>query len=42
MTGLRAEFGDVFYEVSGDVWIILIDKEEAEAYDKIEMVPKGQ
>ena len=26
----------------GDIWKILIDKAEAEAYDKIKMVPKGQ
>ncbi len=26
----------------GDVWDILIDKAEAEAYDKTKMVPKGQ
>ncbi len=28
--------------MSGDVWNILIDKAEMEAYDKIKMVPKGQ
>ena len=28
--------------MSGDIWNILIDKAEAEAYDKIKMVPKGQ
>jgi len=31
-----------FEKVSGDVWNVLIDKAEAEAYDKIKMVPKGQ
>ena len=42
VTGLRGEFGDEFDKVSGDVWNILIDKAEAEAYDKIKMVPKEQ
>ncbi len=28
--------------MSGEVWNILIDKAEMEAYDKIKMVPKGQ
>ena len=42
VTGMRGEFGDEFDKVSGDIWNILIDKAEAEAYDKIKMVPKGQ
>ncbi len=42
VAGLREEFGDVFNKVSGDVWNFLIDKAEAEAYDEIKMVPKGQ
>ncbi len=41
MTGLREEFGDEFSKVSGDVWNILLDKAEAEAYDKIKMVLTG-
>ncbi len=28
--------------MSGDVWSILIDKAEMEAYDKIKMAPEGQ
>ncbi len=31
-----------FLKVSEDVWNVLIDKVEAEAYDKIKMVPKGR
>ncbi len=42
MTGLRGECGDKFDKGSGDVWNILIDNAEAEPYDKIKMVPKGQ
>ena len=42
MTGSKGEYGDEFDKVSGDVWNILIDKAEMEAYDKIKMVPKGQ
>ena len=42
VTTLREQYGDVFTKVSGDIWNILIDRAEAEAYDKIKMVPKGQ
>ncbi len=42
VTGLRGEYGDEFDKVSGDICNILIDKSEAEAYDKIKTVPKGQ
>ena len=42
VTGLRADYGDEFEKASGDVWNILIDKAEMEAYDNIQMVPKGQ
>ena len=42
VTLLKGEYGDEFAKVSGDIWNILIDKAEAEAYDKIKMVPKGQ
>ena len=38
---LKDEYEE-FEKVSGDVWNVLIDKAEAEAYDKIKMVPKGQ
>ncbi len=41
-TGLRGEYGAEFDKVSGDIWNILIDKAEAEAYDKVKMVPKCQ
>ncbi len=40
VTGLKGECGDVFDLVSGDVWSILIDQVEMEAYDKVKMVPK--
>ncbi len=42
MTGLREEYGEEYDEASGDVWNILIDKAEAEAYDKSKMVPMGE
>ena len=41
VTTLKDEHEE-FGKVSGDVWNVLIDKAEAEAYDKIKMVPKGQ
>jgi hypothetical protein len=41
VTTLKDEYEE-FGKVSGDVWNVLIDKAEAEAYDKIKMVPKGQ
>ncbi len=42
VTGLKENFGDEFNEAFGDVWNIWIDKAEAQVYDKIKMVPKGQ
>ncbi len=42
VTGLRGDYGDELEKVSGDVWNILIDKAEMEAYDNIQMVPKEQ
>ena len=42
VTMLKGEYGKVFTNVSGDIWNVLLDKAEAEAYDKIKMVPKGQ
>ena len=41
VTTLQGEYEE-FAKVSGDVWNVLVDKTEAEAYDKIKMVPKGQ
>ncbi len=40
VTGLKGEYGDEFDKVPGDIWNILIDKAEVEAYDKIKMFPK--
>ena len=37
---LRSHYGEEFRKVSGDVWNILMDKAENEAYDKIKMVHK--
>ncbi len=42
MTELRADYGDEFEKVVGDVRNTLIDKAEMEAYDEIKMVSKGQ
>jgi hypothetical protein len=39
---LSADRGDEFEKVSRDTWSSPIDREEAEAYDKINMVPKEQ
>ncbi len=38
---LRVTHGGEYTRVSGDVWNILMDKVENEAYDKIKMVHKG-
>ncbi len=38
---LRITYGEEFKRVSGDVWNILLDKAENEAYDKIKMVHRG-
>ncbi len=35
---LRVTYGGEFVRTSGDVWNILLDKAENEAYDKIKMV----
>ena len=40
VTRLRGEYGDEFDKVSGDVWNILIDKAEMEAYDESRWYPK--
>ena len=39
---MRGEYGDEFVQVLWDVWNILIDRAEAEAYDKIKTVPNGK
>ena len=39
---LRITYGGEFARISRDVWNILMDKAENEAYDKIKMIPKGQ
>ena len=38
---LRGHCGEEIRRVSGDVWNILLDKAENEAYDKIKIVHKG-
>ncbi len=39
-TGAEGKYGDEFDRVSGNVWNILIDKAEMEAYGKIKMCPR--
>ena len=39
---LAEVYGEVWFDVSGDVYKVLIDKSEAEAYDKIKMVKPGE
>ena len=39
---LHSVYGEELWDASGDIWRVLVDKAEAEAYDKIKMVPKGQ
>ncbi len=40
--GLRSDYGAAFQETSGDIWKVLIDKEEAEANDKIKRIHQGE
>ncbi len=42
VTGLKGECGHEFDKATGNVWNILFDTAEIEAYDKIRVVPKGQ
>ncbi len=35
-------YGAIFGEASQDLWKVLIDKAEAEADEKIKMIPQGQ
>ncbi len=37
----RNNYGEEFGRVSRDVWNILVDKAENEAYDKIKKIPIG-
>jgi hypothetical protein len=39
---LSEVYGEVWFDVSGDVYKVLIDKSEAEAYDKIRMDKPGE
>ncbi len=42
VTTVKGEYGDELAKVSGDICNVLVDEAEAESYDKIKMVPKGQ
>ncbi len=42
MSTLRAIYGETLNEASGDIWKVLLDKAEAEAYDKIKMIAQGE
>ncbi len=35
-------YGEMYAEASGDVWKVVIDKAEAEAYDKIKTIQQGE
>ena len=39
---LYSLYGDMLWEASADIWKVLVDKTEAEAYDKIKMIPAGE
>ncbi len=41
LTTLGREYGAIFGEASQDIWKVLIDEAEAEAYDKIKTIPQG-
>ncbi len=38
---MENEYGSIFEEVTLDIWKVLIDKAEAEAYDKIKTIQQG-
>ena len=42
LENLSSHYGGVFVDASGDVWKVLIDKAEAEAYEKIKALPQGE
>ncbi len=42
MTKMQSAYGEMFESASGDVWKVLIDKAEAEAYDKIKTITQGE
>ncbi len=42
LTMLGREYVTVLVEASQALWKVLIDKAEAEAYDKIKTIPQGQ
>ena len=42
LESLSIDYPERYQNVSGDVWKILIDKAEAEAYDKIKSLPQGE
>ena len=42
LSALYTVYGDVLWEASADIWRVLVDKTEAEAYDKIKMIPSGE
>ncbi len=39
---LHSHYGDELWEASADIWKVLIDKTEAESYDKIKTVTHGE
>ena len=39
---MHSVYGDVLWEASADIWRVLVDKTEAEAYDKIKAIPAGE
>ncbi len=41
MENIKSNYGEEFGRVSRDVWNILLDKAENEAYDNINMIPTG-
>ncbi len=41
MGAFSRDYGSIFGEASMDLWKVLIDKTEAEAYDKIKTITQG-
>ncbi len=42
ISGLTGDHGSIFTEGPGYLWNVLIDKAEMEAYNKIQMIAKGE
>jgi hypothetical protein len=42
ISGLKADYGSIPIEASGDIWYVLIDKSEVEACDEVNLISRGE